>query len=115
MSTEQLAQIVTIYSVVPVSQIFWHEMEQLILSKSADFRGRKVILLQVVLAFAHRSKETFWKVFSAQISEVADELSFDEFTRVLDVLDYMNGEALFSLYVDKFFIKEQFRFQDDLA
>ena len=72
------------------------------------------MLLQVVLAFSNRSKETFWKVFTSQISEVSDQLTFEEFVQVLDVLDYSNGEALFQVFVKKFFIDEQFRFKDDL-
>ena len=114
LSTQQLAQVVDIYSGVPVSQVFWNEMEKVILSNSADFRGHKTMILQVVSAFANRSKETFWKVFSVQIIAVSDQLTFDEFIQVLDVLDYSNGETLFDTFVKKFFIDEQFRFRDDL-
>jgi len=32
---------------------------------------------------------------------------------VLDVLDYSNGETLFSSFVKRFFIDDQFRFKDD--
>ncbi len=72
------------------------------------------MLLHIVLAFANRSKETFLKVFTSQINEVSDQLTFEEFVQVLDVLDYSNGEALFQVFVKKFFIEEQFRFKDDL-
>ena len=39
LSSEELAHVVQIYSKVPVSQVFWTDMENLILSKSADFKG----------------------------------------------------------------------------
>lgn len=75
------------------------------------------MLLKIVRAFAHRSNETFWKVFSAHVTQLAEanELSFDEYVEVLDVFDYSNGEALFGKFVQKFFIDEQFRFQDDFT
>lgn len=41
LSAEQLAEVVSIYRHVRVSQVFWSDLEQLILSKSADFRGHK--------------------------------------------------------------------------
>ena len=84
------------------------------MSKSSDFRGNKTILMQLVRAFAHRSNETFWKVFSDHMRSIADELTFEESVEVLDVLDYMNGETLFDSFIKKFFIDKQFRFKDDL-
>ena len=72
MSAEQLAEMVSIYRHVKVSQVFWSDLEQLILSKSADFRGNKEMILKIVRAFAHRNNETFWKVFSANIAQIAD-------------------------------------------
>ena len=72
LSVEQVARVVSIYSKVDISQVFWSDMEQLILSKSADFRGKKHLLLQILRGFSHRSNETFWKVFSANIAQIAD-------------------------------------------
>mmetsp|Transcript_30889 Transcript_30889/g.41013 ORF Transcript_30889/g.41013 Transcript_30889/m.41013 type:complete len:148 (-) Transcript_30889:114-557(-) len=73
LSTEQIAQVVSIYRLVQVSQVFWSEMEQLILSKSADFKGKKELLMDVVRGLAPRSgsNETFWKVFSTQVTQLA--------------------------------------------
>jgi len=72
LTVQDLATVVSIYKHVPVSQIFWNEMEQTILGKSADFKGDKKMLLQVVLAFSHRNNETFWKVFSTHLCNLAD-------------------------------------------
>ena len=71
-SVEQLAEIVSIYRHVRVSQVFWSDLEQIVLSKSADFRSHKDMLLKIVRAFAHRSNETFWKVFSAHVTKLAE-------------------------------------------
>ena len=68
---EDLAHIVKIYSKVKVSQMFWVEMEQLLLSKAADFKGKKEIILDVIFAFRHRTNETFWKVFSSLVADVS--------------------------------------------
>ena len=78
------------------------------MSKSADFKGRKDLLLDIVMAFgeAKRSNETFWKVFSSHITDVVDDLTFDSFVQVLDVLDYHSGEPMFQVFVQKFFIDE---------
>ena len=94
-TTQELVRVVSIYKHVPVSQMFWNEMEQLILSKSADFKGNKGMLLHTMQAFAHRNNETFWKVFGSYVRTFADELTFNEFIQVLDILDYHNGETLF--------------------
>lgn len=106
LSTEQLVQVIKIYSGVPVSRVFWSELEQLLLSKSADFRGHKDFLVPVVAAFANRSKETFLKVFSGHINKIGEELSYEEFVPVLDALDHANGAALFELFANKYFIEQ---------
>lgn len=113
-STKQLVEIIKIYNEVPVSRVFWNEMEQLLLSKSADFRGHKDFLVPIVGAFANRCKETFLKVFSGQVNNISSELSFDEFVIVLDALDHANGSALFQLFGNKYFIEQQFKFVDNL-
>lgn len=95
LTTQELVRVVSIYRHVPVSQMFWNEMEHLILSKSADFKGNKDMLLQTMGAFAHRKNETFWKVFGSYVRTFADELTFDEYVQVLDILDYHDGETLF--------------------
>ena len=66
------------------------------------------MLIEIVRAFAHRDNETFWKVFSAHITKIEkkEEFTFDEYTLVLDVFDYANGEELFGSFVQKFFIDE---------
>ena len=33
---------------------------------------------------------------------------------MLDVLDYSNGQALFSSFVEKYFVNEEFRFHDEI-
>ena len=54
--------------------MFWVEMEQLLLSKAADFKGKKEIILDVIFAFRHRTNETFWKVFSSLVADVSHQI-----------------------------------------
>lgn len=103
-SLEEIAQVCKIFCHVPVSQIFWAEMEKLVLSLSAGFKGRRDLLIPVVRAFRNRNSEIFWKVFSGHIKGIKDELNFEDFVLVLDVLDYSNGEALFDDFVKNFFM-----------
>ena len=65
------------------------------------------MLVQVISAFGNRSNnETFWKVLSTQVTQLADKLEFDEFVEVLDVLDYSSSDTLFNIFVKKFFLNE---------
>lgn len=82
-----------------MSHVFWAEMETLVLSLSAGFRGRRDLLIPVVRAFRNRNSEIFWKVFSSHIKGIKDEMNFEDYVLVLDVFDYSTGEALFRDFV----------------
>ena len=103
MDFRQLAEISLIFSKLPrSSQVFWLELEQEILSKSSDFKGHKDQVLQVALGIGRAQKsaeaknETFWKVYGMHLNDFSQEMSFHEFIAILDVLDYSNGEILFT-------------------
>ena len=65
-------------------------------------------MVKIVTAFENRSNETFWKVYSAYLSNVGEEMSFEEMVTGLDVLDFANGSSLFELFISKYFIDQQF-------
>ena len=48
------------------------------------------------------------------LRDFGQEMEFQEFIAILDVLDYTNGEVLFSRYfVPRFFVETKFSFIDD--
>ena len=71
--------------------MFWVEMEQLLLNKAADFKGKQESIVEIVLAFKHRSNETFWKVFGTLLNQVSEDLGSEKLIEVLDILDATNG------------------------
>ena len=51
LTTKEITDIVSIYCKVPaVSQLFWSNIEKIILTRSADFKGHKDLVLKVILA-----------------------------------------------------------------
>ena len=75
MSSRHLTKFVEVYSRLPVSQIFWYEMEQVLIAKSSNFKTDKESLLRIVRSFKGRNNETFWQVYSKLLVQIAGELS----------------------------------------
>ena len=95
--------IVETYSQVEASQVFWMEVENLLITKSADFKNPEnaQLLKQVVEGVRSRTNETFWKVFTGIVQVHFDAYSQSDLISLLHSIDNWNGRELFELFKAK--------------
>jgi len=87
--------------------MFWLELEQLLLSKSADFKGQPDLVFQVCESLKDRKNETFWKVFSSLLTPDAATFTRDQLLQLLTIFDQTNGADMFMIYNDKYLSQQQ--------
>lgn len=95
LSVSDIARLVCICDNIVPSQLFWQELEQLVIMKSGELRKDPESLYKIVHGMRGQRNETFWKIMSGLLTKNREAFAPEQLIQILLVLDAADGRAIY--------------------